>query len=122
MPLPINMTSGKRKYIKLVFLISVLKTVKKTASIAVAIAIYLTGVICSLKYTRENRTGKTIDNLFAKVVTVIPAFCDELPIRKNIAMKRDPRIKANGNHDFDSDSKLVSNSRKNPNPRKVATK
>lgn len=95
---------------------------RKTAATPEMIPINFKGVICSSKYISENKTGNTSESLLARVVTVIPAFCDEFPMRKNITIKRNPVKMANAYHDFICEINPLLNWKKNTNPSRVAVK
>lgn len=57
-------------------------------------------VICSLKYSKENKMGVIIDIFAATDVMVMPASCVDFPMMKNIAIKSIPMNIANQIHPF----------------------
>ena len=70
----------------------------------------------------ENKTGNMSDTLLAIVVIVIPAFWEDCPIRKNMVIKRVPKIIPVKSHGFELNNIEKSKFNKTEKPKKVATR
>ena len=93
-PAPKNKAIGSHRCFILLDFFEGLYTARIIEVTAIKKPINIISVTDSLKYKIENRIGIMNDILLAKLVTVIPAFCEDSPIMKNTTINRIPIMSA----------------------------